>query len=171
MKLSVYIALMFSVACSVDVPESVDLGLDIQKQEAGNWCWAAIAQSIGASRGEQVTQSEVVSITFDHPCTPATCNAPNNMKKYLAHIGMGMRALPDDAIPNNDQLREIMSDGGIPVIRYRSPSGFTHFVELGGYNSVEFQLLDPAFGSTTPVNALSDYRAGWEVAQVVWAVD
>jgi len=169
MKILPYLFLVLTMACGgADVPGSVDLGLEIQKQEAGNWCWAAVAQAIGSWHGENVTQSEVVAFTFNHPCTPETCNAPNNMKPYLASIGLGLRALPDDAIPNDAQLHEIISGGQPVIVRYRSPSGFAHFVLIGGYTPAGYVLYDSAFGESKTIATLTDYRDNWEVSQVLW---
>lgn len=151
------LVLLCTASCVADtaVPDSVDLGVDMQRQEASQWCWAAAAQSLANWSGMNVSQSEVVSATFGRECTPATCNGANNPIAFLTEVaGLHVAGFAYSMSTPDFWRRELAA--GVPIIAYMTNEqtigadggtvGLTanHFVVIDGYSPAGFIVLDPA---------------------------
>lgn len=170
MKYVLTACVLFS-ACAAN-QERVDLGLDMQQQEASNWCWAAAAQSVAAWRGDERTQSQVVSESFGRECTPQTCNATYAPHRFLR--ADGLRLVGYSYNMSTPKFWRLQLDRGVPLIVFLTnaqPVGAdggvvtqvsSHYMVIGGHDEAgRFFVLDPARGDTQtlPFEALLDYGA------------
>lgn len=174
MKILAILLAFASMACQGKgwESESVDLGIEMQKQEASNWCWAATAQSITNWYGEDVTQSQIASYTFGRTCTPATCDGQNNPNKYLRSLGLGIVRFADSSM-DSDQARSLIEAGKpLTVVFKHTKSGGNHITVVGGYDLDGFYVYDSAKGGEpTHVEWFDQYLDGWTVEQIGWVAD
>lgn len=141
------------VSCAAD-PETVDLELTMERQQAGNWCWAAVAQSFAVWwRNKPMTQSEVVTYTFGRECTPQTCDGQNSINKMIDHVGLHPVMERNDPFPDEDYIKHRIASINPGVILYNNPNVGNHLVVIGGYDPTGFWLYNPARKTTMPVDA------------------
>lgn len=163
-----------TVGCAEPAPDTFDLGLEMQPQEAAQWCWAAVAQSIASWHGVEATQSEIVSMSFGRECTPEACNSAYSPAKYLHSIGLGLVVPADMWLGPEETIRQQLLAGRTALL-VLSNGQFAHFVLISGYTPDGFIVLDPLWAAAwLPERQvlswleLQDYGPGLHVERVLF---
>lgn len=139
--------------------------LMLERQAESNWCWAAIAVSLGRFYGTAaLRQEELAALLF-----------PDKPRNVEARLLDALRAVAchDHWTPGRADPRKIvaMLDAGrAPVVRLQWENGDSHFVVVDGYaanaGSVDLHLADPQ-GHHTLV-AYPDFPKSYRGRRAIW---
>ncbi len=117
---------------------------DMQAQEEGMWCWAAVAVSVNNFLGtpNTWTQRKLVSQILGRDCSADTnpaspCNSPFNLEGPLARVGnlFDPNGAQFDRIARFSDLQDYWARFPLPVclrIVWHDGSGQAHFIALTG---------------------------------------
>jgi hypothetical protein len=173
------------------------LRVPLRKQQASEWCWAAVSQAVELfyDPASDLQQCRIVGNAFHRACcgkgdapTPdPVCNRPGYLHEVLDGLGLLVKSSEDPrsgAITGPvsfDQLcREI--DHGRPVcvlIKWRGGGGRGHFILIEGYSVSATRTpyvfvrnpMSPRSSSHHPYRVLASQGAdgGYQDGQGVWA--
>lgn len=125
------------------------LNFTIEPQVQSNWCWSAVAVSIGNYyKTGSWTQCGVASAHLDRECCkqPRPCNIPSNLDGALkitrSFSGMLLTRLQPDVIEQQIRL-------GRPIgLRCAWNGGGAHFMVIYGFDNSHVMIADSIYGDT-----------------------
>jgi hypothetical protein len=135
------------------------LKFSIQPQEMGNWCWLAVAASVGDFFARQrqcklaqalVSQLPAGTQCCDNP-TPSACDQPWYLSTALSHLNHDNGSDPNLALFSKIE-NEIASGNPVAMVLVYTGSGLPHVVAVSdAYSTQGNQFLqiedpDPAVG-------------------------
>ena len=173
------------------------LGVPLHKQQASEWCWAAVSQAVVLffNPAADLQQCKIVGNAFhraccgdgDAPVRDPACNRPGYLHEVLGTLGLLAKPSPDAQQPNIkgpasfDVLRREI-DRGRPVcvlIKWRNGGGRGHFIMIEGYSISASKTpyvfvpnpMSPKSISHHPYQVLASQGpdGGYQDGQGVWA--
>lgn len=125
----------------------VKLDFTIEKQVQSNWCWSAVAVSVGNYyKTGSWTQCGVASAHLDRECCqqPRPCNIASNLDGALkitrSFSSMLLARLQPDVM--EQQIRQ-----GRPIgLRCAWQGGGAHFMVIYGFNDAYIMVADSIYG-------------------------
>lgn len=149
------------------------LSMVMQQQLQSNWCWSAVATSVGLFLNTgQWTQCATVNaclpstVCCDNP-VPSTCNTYGYLNQSLTYT----RSFNPPYLYGPYSAAEVQAqiDLGQPVcvrVQWNGSSGAAHFLAITGYSytdpsSVTITLQDSIYGTTSM--AYDDFPAQYEL--------
>ena len=173
------------------------LDVPLRKQQASEWCWAAVSQAVDKffDPASDLQQCKIVSNAFHRACcgagdTPvreSACNRPGYLHEVLGTLGLLAKPSPDAGLPAIkgpvpfDQLRGEI-DRGRPVcvlIKWRDGGGRGHFIMIEGYSISASKTpyvfvrnpMSPRSSSHHPYHVIASQGpdGGYQDGQGVWA--
>lgn len=146
------------------------LAIRIERQARSNWCWAAIAASLGRYyETSDWSQERVAQAVLDDRSGTAAGSAPNSearLNDALTLVGCYSHWSPDR--PAFARIRTEI-DAGRPVcVRIAWRDGGSHFVVVTGYVTTpqEIHVDDPAAGPT--LQSMRDFPGGYRGRGAYW---
>jgi len=128
------------------------LQLPLLKQQASEWCWAAVSQGVARyfEPGLTLSQCQVVSRGFkqaccgeyDRPVRSPACNRPGYLHEALEALGLLAKPRADaenawieGPVAFSTVMREIDREHPVCVlIKWREGGGRGHFIVVEGYS-------------------------------------
>ncbi|MDA3642460.1 hypothetical protein LZ318_21170 [Saccharopolyspora indica] len=123
------------------------LALVVERQRRADWCWAAVACSLGWYFGARGWSQEVVAEATPRPAGPSPGGDFARLEDALAVVGCF-----DHWSPGHPGFARLAAEieVGLPVGVQVQASDVAHFVLVTGYHAGrrELQISDPAHGTS-----------------------
>jgi hypothetical protein len=179
---------MATKRATVQSPEPKKLEFALRKQQAEEWCWAAVSQAVARHFDPKMDlhQCQIVGSDFKKRCCGdafapnrgSSCNRPGYLHKVLERLGLLAKEPILAPVDFPRIQREI--EAGRPVcllVRWRG-SQRGHFIVIAGYSISNSQRpvvhildpLSPQSPSSMPYDILASQEegGGYQDGQGVW---
>ncbi len=153
-------------AAAAAVEGSRKLEIVLERQEASQWCWAAIAVAAARAFGTgQITQAEVAARLQAEDATP-TRNQPRRLLDAVRIAGCDGHWTPGRPTPA--RLRREIDAGRPFCMRLTWAGGQSHFVMIVGYAAGGRELIIEDPSGDPGLQSLEDFPGLYRGRTAVW---